>query len=164
MKLRLTTRPSTLFYHFWGTLSNNSGNLIRGWNPLLFCFIFRGAKPPFLIFVFGMNAWGSPLTVTLDDSDNTLSKTTSVSSILNYIDFILKILDPPNYQESNNPKYLPEMVNAPPTTPNSHPVPPWADIGEPGPLSEARPRANKVLATAKTGRTCPKYIKYILPV
>ena len=71
-----------------------------------------------------MNAWGSPLTVTLDDSDNTLSKTTSVSSILKYTDFIPKILDPPNHQESNNPKYLPEMVNAPPTTTNSDPVPP----------------------------------------
>ena len=72
-----------------------------------------------------MNAWGSPLTVTLDYSDNTLyPKTTSVSSILNYIDFISKILDPLNHQESHNPKYLPEMVNAPPTTTNSDPVPP----------------------------------------
>ena len=78
-----------------------------------------------------MNAWGSPLTVTLDYSDNTPSKTASVSSILNYIDFISKILDPINHQESNNPKYLPEMVNAPPTTPKAPIQSRREPIGEP---------------------------------
>ena len=32
-------------------------------------------------------------------------------------------------------------------------------MGEPGPLSEARPRANKVLALAKTGKNLYIYIK-----
>ena len=69
--------------------------------------------------------------MTLDDSDNTLSKKTSVSSTLNYIDFIPKILDPLNHQESHNPKYLPEMVNAPPTTPKAPIQSRREPIGEP---------------------------------